>query len=206
MVNLLLLILALAFFAAYFYDRLSGHALTKKLNQNYLARGAHERGQNLVSQELVFTTHASVAQVRQSILSTVKAETDIPLLIADAYIIHSTDTQILYGFGKRFHQSFRGLLTLNPTEDGTKGSWEIIDWTLRDGIVDGQSVMNRFVADINTALRNVDRNAVLRPKGSATSTSSGGSRSYNPPPPPPTMNKSTATNTLAPRQLQPNPA
>lgn len=190
MVNLILLILCVAFFAAYFYDRLSGNSLTKKLNQNYFERGAHERGQTLVSQELVFTTHVNAAQVRQSILSTVKAETDIPLLIADAYLIHSTDTQILYGVGNKLRQSFRGLVTLQVVEGGTKGSWEIIDWTLRDGIVDGQSVMNRFVADINTALRNVDRNAVLRPIGSATSRPAGGPRSYNPSsdtPPPPSL-------------------
>lgn len=135
----------------------------KKLNQHVFQRGGHRDGQDLVSQKLVFSTHASIDEVRRAILANVVVASSLPLLMADAYLLEATDTHILYGYGNRLRsQSFRGLVSLNATEDGVHGSWEIVNWTLADGIVAGQSVMKRLVADINTALRSVDPNAQLR--------------------------------------------
>jgi hypothetical protein len=135
----------------------------EKLSQSVFQRREHREGQELVSQKLVFSAHASVDDVRTAVLSTVKIAPNVPPVIADAHLIKATDEYILYGFGNKLNpHNFRGLLSFDETEDGVRGSWEIVNWTLGDGIVAGQSVMKRLVADINTALRSVDPNARLR--------------------------------------------
>ena len=137
-------------------------ALGKKANQKVFLRGAHQKGQQLVTQDLHFTSHASVDQVRNAVLSAVKVAPGVPAVIADAYLISASDTFIIYGCGTKLRESFRGVLQLRATSAGTAGTWEIANWTLADGIVAGQSVMKRLIADINTGLGSVDPNARLQ--------------------------------------------
>lgn len=135
----------------------------KKTNQKVLMRGAHREGEQLVSQRLVFTAGASVDQVRNAILSTVKVAPSVPPVLADAHLIGTTTNEILYGYGNKLQpNSFRALLRLQSTSTGTEGSWEVLNWHRADGIVVGRSVMKRLIADIDTALQSVDPNASLR--------------------------------------------
>lgn len=150
-------------------------SLSKKSNQKLFARGAHERGQTLVSQRLAFTSRGDLATIRKAILSTVVVAPSAPALLHDAYLIQQTDSSIIYGAGNKLHQSFRGLLTMESTATGTTGTWDIINWTLSDGIVVNQSIMNRLVADINTALRSVDPSSALRPVSNASGQTSSSS-------------------------------
>jgi hypothetical protein len=142
------------------------NALGRQANQKVFARKGHREGEELVSQRLVFTSSASVDEVREAILSTVKVAPNVPAIIAEAHLIEAADTYILYGYGNKMKpHNFRGLLELEVKEGGVQGAWNIVNWTLADGIVEGQSVMKRLVADINTALRSLDENATLRPAG-----------------------------------------
>lgn len=141
-------------------------ALGRKANQNLFMRGSHREGQNLVSQRLMCHVGASRDEVRKAILTTVKVAPQVPPVIADAYLIEATDTYILYGHGNKLRQSFRGIVRILESTNGKATVvWEIVDWTEGDGIVGGQSVMKRLVADINTALRSVDAQANLRAVG-----------------------------------------
>jgi hypothetical protein len=136
--------------------------LSRKANQKVFQRRAHSEGQELVSQRLEFHARASVDDVRRAVLSTVKIASSVPAVIPDAHLIEAKDAHILYGYGvKLAPHKFRGLLRLEATDDGVSGSWDIINWTLADGVVEGQSVMKRLVADINTALKSVDPKASL---------------------------------------------
>jgi hypothetical protein len=153
--------LAAIFGAIYLFQK-GTSALGKKANQHVFARGAHSEGQELVSQRLVFAARANVETVKTAVLSKVKVAPKTPVAIADAYLVGATDSLIIYECGNKLHTQFRGRLRLESTNDGVRGSWEISDWTEADGIVAGQSVMKRLIADINTALRSVDPNAALR--------------------------------------------
>ena len=136
---------------------------SRKLNQKVILRGSHRKGQDLVSQRMEFTAHASLAEVKRAILSTVKVAPSVPAVIQDAHLIQAGDAHILYGFGnKLIPHNFRGMLALHATGDGVKGSWEIINWTESNGIVVGQPVMKRLATDIERALQSVDTNARLR--------------------------------------------
>lgn len=135
--------------------------VTKGVN-NTVLRGAKREGEELVTQRLTFMSRATVEQVRSAVLSTVKVAPSIPVALADAYLISTSDTLIVFGCGTKMRQSFRGALQLRASNAGTTGTWEIVNWTLADDIVAGQSVMKRLVADIDTALRNVDPSASLR--------------------------------------------
>ena len=138
-------------------------AMDRKVNQTVFQRRGHREGQELVTQRMEFTAHANLADVNRAILSTVKVAPNVPAVIQDAHLIRAGDDHILYGFGnKLIPHNFRGMLALDATGDGVKGSWEIINWTLADGIVIGQPVMKRLAADIERALRSVDPNARLR--------------------------------------------
>ena len=154
--------LAVLFGVGYLWQKATS-AMGKKANQAVFARRGHREGQELVTQRMEFTVHASLADVKRAILSTVKVAPNIPAVIQDAHLIRAGDDHILYGFGnKLIPHNFRGMLALESTGDVVKGSWEIINWTLADGIVVGQPVMKRLAADINTALWSIDPNARLR--------------------------------------------
>ncbi len=137
--------------------------VTKGVNSTVL-RGAKRGGEELVSNRLMCRVNASQKEMMKAILATVKVAPNVPPLIADAYLIEATDNHIVYRYGNKLNpQNFRGLLRSIESTDGRPTVfWEIVDWTESGGIVDGQSVMNRLVADINTALRSVDPNASLR--------------------------------------------
>lgn len=131
-------------------------------NQKIFARKGHREGQELVSQLLEFHARATLEEVKNAVLATVTAAPAVPAVIANVHLIRATDDFILYGYGSKLQpHSFRGLLRLEATDDGVRGSWNIINWTQADGIVAGQSVMKRLIADINTALRTVDPEACL---------------------------------------------
>ena len=138
-------------------------ALGKKANQTVFMRGSHRQGQELVSQQLMSHVDASRDEVRKAILATVQVAPQVPAVIADAYLIEATDTYILYGFGNKFRQSFRGMVRIIESTNGKATVvWDIVNWTEGDGIVGGQSVMKRLITDISTALRSIDPNAQLR--------------------------------------------
>lgn len=140
----------------------AGDLLRKKASQNVFQRREHGEGQKLVSQRLMCHVDASGDEVRKAILATVKVAPGVPPVIADAYLVEATDAYILYGHGNKLMQSFRGLLRIIESTDGKATVfWEIVDWTEGDGIVGGQSVMKRLIADINTALRSLDSKATL---------------------------------------------
>lgn len=136
--------------------------LGSKANQNLFMRGSHREGQELVSKQLVCHVDASREDVRKAILATVKVAPQVPLVFADAYIMESSDSHVVYGYGKKLRLSFRAVVQLLDAKDGrTTVIWNIINWTEGDGIVDGQSVMKRLLVDINSGLRTVDQKANL---------------------------------------------
>ena len=99
-----------------------------------------------------------------AIVGTVKVAAQIPPVIPDAYVIDATEAHIVYGFGNKLIRSFRGIVRIIESTDGkAMVIWEVVDWTENSGIVAGQSVMKRLLADINTALRSVDPKATLAP-------------------------------------------
>jgi hypothetical protein len=138
--------------------------LRRFLRQQVFDRRAHREGQQLVSQKLWFTARASIEQVRNAALSTVKVAPTVPTIIMDAYVKEATDNYILYCYGNRINPDFfRAVLQFHPVDGGVSGSWDIVNWTLGDGVVEGQSVMKRLIADINTALAKVDPSTRLHP-------------------------------------------
>lgn len=141
-------------------------ALGSKANQSLFMRGSHREGQELVSKQLVCRVDASREDVRKAILATVKVAPQPSLVFADAYIMESNDSRIVYGYGKKLSLSFRAVVQLLDAKDGrTTVVWNIINWTEGGGIVDGQSVMKRLLSDINSGLRTVDQKASLKISG-----------------------------------------
>lgn len=154
------LFLALIVGAYFLWNKVSS-AATTKANQQVFGRNAHRKGRELVSQQLQFQVKADPSEVKRAILSTVEAPA-LSAIIPNAHLIEVTDSYILYGYGtKLMPHNFRGLLTFEGADGGTRGTWTFLDWTEGDGIVAGISVMQRLVADVNAALRSVDANAVI---------------------------------------------
>lgn len=155
-----ILFLALIVGAYVLWNKVSSPA-TAKANQQVFSRNAHREGREIVSQQLQFRVKATPTEVKRVVLSTVEAPT-LPAIIPNAHLIEVTDSYILYGYGtKLMPHNFRGLLTFEGADGGTHGTWTFLDWTEGDGIVAGISVMQRLIADINTALKSVDANAVV---------------------------------------------
>jgi hypothetical protein len=137
-------------------------SLGKKANQAVFHRKGHREGQDLVAQTLFFNANASPEKLRSAFDSHVQVAQSKPAVIGDAYVLEATDDHIIYECGNRVRRSFSGLLEFSPDGDNTKGSWRVLNWTLVDGIVDGQSVMKRLNADIRSAVISVDPRASFR--------------------------------------------
>lgn len=137
-------------------------AVGKKANQAVFQRKGHREGQELVAQTLYFTTNANVETLKKAFDSRVQVAQGKPAMIGDAYILEETAGHIIYECGNKLRRSFNGLLEFSADGAGTKGSWRILNWTIVDGIVDGQSIMKRLTADIRTAVTSVDPGATLK--------------------------------------------
>lgn len=137
-------------------------ALGKKANQAVFQRKGHREGQELVAQTLYFTANTSMEKLKKAFDSHVQVADSKPAVLGDAYVLEQASDHIIYECGNKLRTSFNGILEFSPDGTGTKGSWRILNWTLADGIVDGQSVMKRLNADIQAAVKSVDPGANFR--------------------------------------------
>ncbi|MFJ3667729.1 hypothetical protein ACIPSE_14880 [Streptomyces sp. NPDC090106] len=137
-----------------------------KAKQHVFARRDHRDGQQLVAEELHFTVAAGPRQIRDAFLSSVRLAPKCPAVLADAYLVSATDTEIVVEFGSAVARGgFTARLSLSAAgEAGQPGSgtgrvdarWSILNWTLADGVAMGVSVMRRLREDVEQALRAVD--------------------------------------------------
>lgn len=129
-----------------------------KAKQHVFARRDHRDGQRLVAEEVHFTVAAGVPEIRQAVLSSVRLAPGCPALLADAYVLQTTDTEIVVAYGSALsRRNFTASLALCPAgAAGTDAVWGIRTWTLSDGVTDGVSVMRRLREDVEMALRALD--------------------------------------------------
>lgn len=135
-----------------------------KAKQHVFARRDHRDGQQLVAEELHFTLAADPGRIRDVVLSSVRLAPQCPAVLADAYVLEATDSEVVVAYGSALsRRNFTASLRLSPAGAGATGDtrrvdavWGIRTWTLSDGVTDGVSVMRRLREDVEAALRGLD--------------------------------------------------
>lgn len=129
-----------------------------KAKQYVFARRDHRDGQRLVAEEVHFTVAAGMPEIQRAVMSSVRLAPGCPALLADAYVLETTDTEIVVAYGSALsRRNFTASLELRPAgAAGTDAVWGIRSWTLSDGVTDGVSVMRRLREDVEIALRTLD--------------------------------------------------
>ncbi|WP_406839404.1 hypothetical protein ACICHK_30705 [Streptomyces sp. AHU1] len=161
------LVLAALVVLAILWAKLKDYARSKA-KQHLFARRDHREGRQLVAEELHFTLAAGTRDIRDAVLSSVRLAPRCPAVMADAYVLEATDTEIVVAYGSALsRRNFTASLELRSsgafgTSDRQPESrrvdvvWGIRTWTLSDGVTDGVSVMRRLREDVEAALRNLD--------------------------------------------------
>ncbi|WP_406261081.1 hypothetical protein OIA45_24675 [Streptomyces chartreusis] len=135
-----------------------------KAEQHVFARRDHRDGQQLVAEELHFTLASDPGRIRDVVLSSVRLAPQCPAVLADAYVLEATDSEVVVAYGSALsRRNFTASLRLSPAGAGDTGDtrrvdavWGIRTWTLSDGVTDGVSVMRRLREDVEAALRGLD--------------------------------------------------
>ncbi|WP_406254817.1 hypothetical protein [Streptomyces chartreusis] len=135
-----------------------------KAEQHLFARRDHRDGQQLVAEELHFTLASDPGRIRDVVLSSVRLAPQCPAVLADAYVLEATDSEVVVAYGSALsRRNFTASLRLSPAGAGDTGDtrrvdavWGIRTWTLSDGVTDGVSVMRRLREDVEAALRGLD--------------------------------------------------
>ena len=135
-----------------------------KAEQHVFARRDHRDGQQLVAEELHFTLAADPGRIRDVVLSSVRLAPQCPAVLADAYVLEATDSEVVVAYGSALsRRNFTASLRLRPAGAGDTSDtrrvdavWGIRTWTLSDGVTDGVSVMRRLREDVEAALRGLD--------------------------------------------------
>ncbi|MGW4165885.1 hypothetical protein ACWEGX_02965 [Streptomyces chartreusis] len=133
-----------------------------KAKQHVFARRDQRDGQQLVAEELHFTLAADPGRIRDVVLSSVRLAPQCPAVLADAYVLEASDSEVVVAYGSALsRRNFTASLRLSPA-GATSGAgrvdavWGIRTWTLSDGVTDGVSVMRRLREDVEAALRGLD--------------------------------------------------
>ncbi|MFG1666293.1 hypothetical protein [Streptomyces sp. Y7] len=148
-----------------------------KAKQHLFARRDHREGQRLVAEQLHFTLTAEPGRIREAVLSSVRLAPQCPALLADAYVLEASDSEVVVAYGSALsRRNFTASLRLSAAAEGGRrvdAEWGIRTWTLSDGVTDGVSVMRRLREDVEAALRGLDpglhrtvRRAQASPAGS----------------------------------------
>ncbi|MCZ4609294.1 hypothetical protein O3S80_37150 [Streptomyces sp. Lzd4kr] len=133
-----------------------------KAKQHVFARRDHRDGQQLVAEELQFTLAADPGRIRDVVLSSVRLAPQCPAVLADAYVLEASDSEVVVAYGSALsRRNFTASLRLSPAGAASDAGrvdavWGSRTWTLSDGVTDGVSVMRRLREDVEAALRGLD--------------------------------------------------
>jgi hypothetical protein len=119
------------------------NAFWKAASQKVLDRKGHARGQSAIKSHTVFVVPSMQAsEVIRTIVAALGYPTTKSNLGGNMSLIGATDTQAVFALGNRFGQAWESRLSVVDQPDGAHGEYQVVRWTLSDGIVSGSKEMD----------------------------------------------------------------
>ena len=139
-------ILGLAVFIGIGYLMWKGKRFAwKAVNKNILYRSEYQEGQQLVSEPLIIETAASIHDLMRELdahVETAESNTAYKPLV---YQVFRSNDRINYAFGNKFvPKTFEAVVMFSSQDEKTVGTYKMLTWHERDGIVSGQNFMKRL--------------------------------------------------------------
>lgn len=131
-------------------------ASRKALNQHAWDRTGHQRGQGAIKTTTSFVVpDKAAAEVVQTVVDTLGYPTTKRALAGEMVLLGATGTEAQFALANKLHESWMSRLRVADESDGAHGSYEVLRWTLVDGVVAGwkeMEIVARRVGEITTAL------------------------------------------------------
>jgi len=132
------------------------NAFWKAANQKVIMRKSHARGQSAIKATTTFVVPgSSAADVVSTVVDTLGYPTTKRAVAGEMVLLDTTDSSASFSLANKFHESWVSRLLIADKADGAHGSYQVLRWTLNDGIALGSKEMEivaRRVSEVITGM------------------------------------------------------
>ncbi|MGV8908719.1 MAG: hypothetical protein ACOH1Y_07035 [Propionicimonas sp.] len=153
METILVLVVLIAVVSIFVWAR---NAFWKAANQKVFARKGHTHGQSATKAKTTFVVAGSSAsEVVRRVVNTLGYPTTKSTIAPTMVLLDATDTQATFAMANKLGQSWESRLHVTDESDGAHGEYEVVRWTLADGIASGwkeMEIVERRIGEIVTSI------------------------------------------------------
>jgi len=132
------------------------NAFWKAANQKVIMRKSHARGQSAIKATTTFVVPgSSAAAVVSTVVDTLGYPRTKRAVAGEMVLLDTTDSSASFSLANKFHESWVSRLLVADEADGAHGSYQVLRWTLNDGIALGSKEMEivaRRVSEVITGM------------------------------------------------------
>lgn len=151
------ILLLVGIFVAVVLWRMAKRYAWRKVNQHVFSRREHREGGRLVAERLHLTVRTPPAQAWDAVLETVETVPEPPALATATYVLQTGVQRVVFAHGNKITpRVFTAALELRESGDRVDGTWEVLTWTLTDGVVAKVDAMKQLREQVEAGLRRAD--------------------------------------------------
>ncbi|MEP7191345.1 MAG: hypothetical protein ABI903_00600 [Actinomycetota bacterium] len=128
----------------------------KAAKQKVLDRKDRARGQSAIKSQMAFVIPAiGASDVIRTVVAGLGYPTTKPAQAAAMVLIGATDCQAAFALANKFGQTWESRLSVVDGPDGAHGDYEVVRWTMSDGVASGweeMQILQRRVGEIATGI------------------------------------------------------
>ena len=132
------------------------NAFWKVANQKVLDRKGHANGQSAIESKRIFVVPGTLAsEVVRSVVSALGYPTTKSTFAHEVILVGATDTQAVFALANKMGQAWESRLLVADESDGAHGKYEVVRWTMADGVAAGwkeMEIVDRRIGEIVTAI------------------------------------------------------
>jgi hypothetical protein len=151
--------------AVILWRKLTG-AAWNAANKTLFSRKEYQKEKELTGETLMFTSTASIEDIRLQLSQHVIVQDEIPKILGDLYIASRDANQIVYNCGSKLGDAFSSALQFAESDGKVTATFKFLSWMTVDGVSNSTAVMERLRNSIMEAFLTADPNTVISVKTS----------------------------------------
>jgi hypothetical protein len=129
-----------------------------------VASGSHKTGQGLVKEVTSFTAPTPPSELIDALVREVNAYQQAPTVVPGLYLASRSGDGVVFCFGSKISDVFTAQATVGSDRNGgARGSYEIMKWTVSEGLVDRRDDMTRLRSRIQAGVASVGGTSSTNP-------------------------------------------
>jgi len=154
------ILIGIAFFAVIFLIRYlmrkGVNAVTTLAVEKVLYKPECEEGRQLVKEQVVFETSASISDIKHELERYISLTDQIPTVTAAYYLKSSSSDRMVFAFGSKLLEQFDAAVVFTKKQQYTVCTFAFLTWHETNGLINAMESMKKLRKKVKYAFQSVD--------------------------------------------------